>query len=81
MQDTKTPKLKWKENCICYKSGNKGHPAQECPYTGNSAIVQKQQIPVANTQQASFTHLTLIPAIKPTFSLTTTIEIAITDQI
>ena len=34
IQDVIVPRLKWKANLSCYKCGEKGHLAQECPQTG-----------------------------------------------
>ena len=31
VQDMKAPRLNWKANLTCYKYGEKGHLAQECP--------------------------------------------------
>ena len=56
------PKLNWKANLTCCKCRQKGHLAQECPHTGSSAIAQKEQTPLINSQQSSYAGPTLFPA-------------------
>ena len=81
VQDMNAPILNWKVNLTCYKCGEKRHLTSECPHTGNSAIAQRQQIPVANTQQVSYTGPSLFPATNPTLSQTITAETPITAEI
>ena len=45
------------------------------------AIVQRQQTPLVNIQQASYTGTTLFPATKPTLSQPITAEIPITTEV
>ena len=54
------PRLNLRVNLTCNKCGEKGHLAHECPHTGSSAITQRQQTPIANTQLANYTAPTFI---------------------
>ena len=65
IQDMDVPRLKWKANHTCYRWGEKGHLAQECPHTCSSAIAQRQQTPIANSQHAHYSGPNLFPATNP----------------
>ena len=74
MQNMNAPRLNWRANLTCYKCGEKGILAQEYPHIGTLAIDQRQQTPIANTQQANYTGPTLFPAKNSTFFQTITAE-------
>ena len=59
----------------------KGHLAWECPHTGSSAIAQRQQTPIVNTQQANYPGPTLFPDTNLNLSQTITAEAPITSEI
>ena len=72
MQDVAVPRLNLNANLTCYKCGEKGHLAQECPHTGSSAVAQRQQTPIVHTHQTSCAGPTLFPIRNPTLSQTIT---------
>ena len=81
IQDMNAARLNWKANLTCYKCGEKGYLAHECPYLHSSAITQRQQTPLANTKQANYTCPTLFPAINPFLSQTINVVTQITSDI
>ena len=80
-QDMNGARLNWKANITCYKCGDKGHLAQECPHIGSSAIAQRKQTAKVYIQQANYTGSNLFPATESTFSQIITSETSITSEI
>ena len=59
----------------------KGVLTEECLHTGSSALAQRQQTPIVNTQQAGCTGPTLLPATNPILFPTMCAETPMTAEI